>query len=136
MDVHPPGYPASLRHEEQTARSRSRGNRCKFQAVFIDRDGTIGGTEHFINPRDFLPYPFSTKVLQLLKETGVKTFAFTNQHRIRRDEASVADFHEEFMPFGFDEPSSVLIALMTDDYHKSVPLPQVFKVNKVVELKE
>lgn len=27
------------------------------QAVFIDRDGTIGGTGHFIHPRDFRLYP-------------------------------------------------------------------------------
>ncbi len=29
------------------------------QAVFIDRDGTMGGTGHFIHPRDFELFPFA-----------------------------------------------------------------------------
>lgn len=27
----------------------------ELQAVFIDRDGTIGGTGHFIHPNEFIP---------------------------------------------------------------------------------
>lgn len=30
----------------------------KIQAVFIDRDGTIGGTGNFIHPKEFQLYPF------------------------------------------------------------------------------
>ncbi|BFH13843.1 hypothetical protein J6TS7_27980 [Paenibacillus dendritiformis] len=29
----------------------------ELQAVFIDRDGTLGGTGHFIHPKDFTLYP-------------------------------------------------------------------------------
>jgi len=47
-------------------------------AVFIDRDGTIGGTGHFVHPRDFTPYPFSIEALNLLKESGIKIFAQTH----------------------------------------------------------
>lgn len=75
----------------------------KLQAVFIDRDGTIGGTGHFIHPKDFTPYPFSKEALDLLKEKGIKTFACTNQHRISRDEATIEDFINEFQAFGFDD---------------------------------
>lgn len=28
----------------------------KYQSVFPDRNGTIGGDGHFIHPRDFEPY--------------------------------------------------------------------------------
>lgn len=75
----------------------------KPEAVFIDRDGTIGGTGHFVHPRDFTPYPFASQALQILKEAGVKIFALTNQHRISRGDATVEDFREEFMSFGFDD---------------------------------
>ncbi|WP_342598893.1 HAD-IIIA family hydrolase [Psychrobacillus sp. FSL H8-0483] len=73
------------------------------QAVFIDRDGTIGGTGHFIHPKDFKPYDFSKDAFQLLQDHGIKTFAFTNQHRISRKEASIQEFLEEFRSYGFDD---------------------------------
>ncbi|TQR19017.1 HAD-IIIA family hydrolase [Psychrobacillus vulpis] len=73
------------------------------QAVFIDRDGTIGGTGHFIHPKDFKPYDFSQEAFQLLKEHGIKTIAFTNQHRISRKEASIQEFQEEFNTYGFHD---------------------------------
>jgi HAD superfamily hydrolase (TIGR01662 family) len=73
------------------------------QAVFIDRDGTIGGTGHFIHPKNFKPYDFSEDAFQLLRDHGIKTFGFTNQHRISRKEASLQDFQEEFLSYGFDD---------------------------------
>lgn len=73
------------------------------QAVFIDRDGTIGGNGHFVHPRNFKPYSFSLHALKLLKEEGLKLFAFTNQHRISSAEASVSEFKEEFSSYGFDD---------------------------------
>lgn len=73
------------------------------QAVFIDRDGTIGGTGHFIHPRDFTLYSFSEQAFQLLKDNHIKMFACTNQHRISRGEASINDFYHEFESYGFDD---------------------------------
>jgi HAD superfamily hydrolase (TIGR01662 family) len=73
------------------------------QAVFIDRDGTIGGTGHFLHPKDFTPYSFSKRAFELLKEKNIKIFAFTNQHRISKGQASVSDFESEFKSYGFDD---------------------------------
>lgn len=73
------------------------------EGVFIDRDGTIGGTGHFIHPKDFKPYPFSKTAFQLLKDNNIKMFACTNQHRISRGEATIDEFYEEFMSYGFDD---------------------------------
>ncbi|MFC4355289.1 HAD-IIIA family hydrolase [Chryseomicrobium palamuruense] len=73
------------------------------EAVFIDRDGTIGGNGHFVHPKDFSLYPFSKEALQLLKEKNIKIFVCTNQHRISRGEASIHDFYEEFQLLGFDD---------------------------------
>ncbi|MDR9744427.1 hypothetical protein [Paenibacillus taichungensis] len=42
------------------------------QAVFMDRDGTIGGTGHFIHPRDFELYPNAKEAIMLLKTSGIK----------------------------------------------------------------
>ncbi|GAF11114.1 D-glycero-D-manno-heptose 1,7-bisphosphate phosphatase [Bacillus sp. JCM 19046] len=75
----------------------------EIQAVFIDRDGTMGGTGHFIHPNDFSPYSFTGKALKKLKDHGVKLFALTNQHRISKGEATVADFQMEFDELGFDD---------------------------------
>ncbi|GAK13320.1 HAD-IIIA family hydrolase [Geomicrobium sp. JCM 19039] len=75
----------------------------EIQAVFIDRDGSMGGTGHFILPIDFSPYPFTRKALKKLKDHGVKLFALTNQHRISKGEATVADFRMEFDELGFND---------------------------------
>lgn len=75
----------------------------EIQAVFIDRDGTIGGTGHFIHPNDFDVYPFTEEALNLLKENGIKIFACTNQHCISLGEASLGDFQREFERLGFDD---------------------------------
>ncbi len=75
----------------------------KIQAVFIDRDGTIGGTGHFIHPKNFTPYPFSQNALNRLKEHGIRMFGFTNQHRISLGEATISEFQEEFLSYGFDD---------------------------------
>ncbi|WP_243298014.1 hypothetical protein [Bacillus litorisediminis] len=68
------------------------------QAVFIDRDGTIGGTGHFIHPKDFSLYPFSMEDLKLLKNQNIKMFAFTNQNRISKNQATITEFQEQFSP--------------------------------------
>jgi histidinol-phosphate phosphatase family protein len=73
------------------------------QAVFIDRDGTIGGTGHFIHPKDFILFPFAQEAITLLREEGLRIFAFTNQHRISRGEATEHDFIEQFKEMGFDQ---------------------------------
>ncbi len=73
------------------------------QAVFVDRDGTIGGSGHFVHPRDFTPYPRSLEALKTLRKWGITMFAFTNQHRICRGEATVQEFREEFRILGFDD---------------------------------
>lgn len=73
------------------------------QAVFLDRDGTIGGTGHFIHPRDFELYPFAQEAIDRLRTAGVKVFAVTNQHRISKGQATVKEFGEHFQGFGFDD---------------------------------
>jgi D,D-heptose 1,7-bisphosphate phosphatase len=54
------------------------------KAVFLDRDGTIGGTGGGMHPFEFSMYDFSPKAIRLLNELGVKVFLFTNQTRVGR----------------------------------------------------
>ncbi|SMF87042.1 haloacid dehalogenase superfamily, subfamily IA, variant 1 with third motif having Dx(3-4)D or Dx(3-4)E [Paenibacillus uliginis N3/975] len=74
-----------------------------YQAVFMDRDGTIGGTGHFIHPRDFILYQGAQEAIHELKEAGLKVFAFTNQHRISRGQATIEEFRRQFDEYGFDD---------------------------------
>jgi len=73
------------------------------QAVFIDRDGTIGGTGHFIHPRDFTLFEGAQKAIMSLKRAGLKVFAFTNQNRISLGEATIEQFRSQFEKYGFDD---------------------------------
>ncbi|WP_440118958.1 HAD-IIIA family hydrolase [Paenibacillus sp. QZ-Y1] len=73
------------------------------QAVFLDRDGTIGGTGHFIHPQAFKLYPNAQDAIHLLKKSGLKVFAITNQYRISRGEATIQQFEEQFNEYGFDQ---------------------------------
>ncbi|MDR7856749.1 HAD-IIIA family hydrolase [Tissierella sp.] len=75
----------------------------KIEAVFLDRDGTIGGDGHFIHPNEFQPYENFFEAIEKLKEKEIKIFAFTNQHRIYRGEAKVEDFRKEFEAYGFTD---------------------------------
>jgi histidinol-phosphate phosphatase family protein len=74
-----------------------------FQAVFIDRDGTIGGTGHFIHPKDFSLFEGAQEAINELKTAGFKVYAFTNQHRIASGQATIDDFKKQFFEFGFDD---------------------------------
>lgn len=74
-----------------------------WQAVFIDRDGTIGGTGHFIHPRDFVLYQGAQESIKRLKKAGLKVFAFTNQTRISSGEVTEEEFKSQFKAYGFDD---------------------------------
>lgn len=73
------------------------------QAVFIDRDGTLGGSDIVTLPSEFESYPFTQKALNLLKEADKSVFSFTNQPGIARGESTVEEFEKELLSFGFDK---------------------------------
>lgn len=49
------------------------------KAVFLDRDGTIGGDGGGVHPFEFTLYDFSSKAIRYLNKNGIKVFLFTNQ---------------------------------------------------------
>lgn len=66
------------------------------KAVFLDRDGTIGGTGGGIHPFEFVMYNFSPKAIRNLNELGVKVFLFTNQTRVGRGYFTEAELLKGF----------------------------------------
>jgi histidinol-phosphate phosphatase family protein len=72
------------------------------QAVFLDRDGTIGGTGHFMHPRDFVPYAGAIESILALKRAGLKVFAFTHQETIGLGQVTLGEFEEQFRSYGLD----------------------------------
>lgn len=73
------------------------------KAIFIDRDGTIGGADKIVYPGEFQLYPFVEESLSKLEKLGTPIFSFTNQPGISRGEATKKDFEIELKGFGFDK---------------------------------
>ena len=73
------------------------------RAIFIDRDGTIGGTDRVVYPGDFQLFPFVEDSISKLKKLGTPIFSFTNQPGIARGEATRENFERELKDFGFDK---------------------------------
>lgn len=73
------------------------------KAIFIDRDGTIGGTDKVVYPGEFALFPFVRESIVKLKSLGYLIVSFTNQPGISKGEAVKADFEAELTKFGFDK---------------------------------
>ncbi|WP_459503621.1 HAD-IIIA family hydrolase [Bacillus sp. C1] len=73
------------------------------QAIFIDRDGTIGEDTAVHYPGEFTLFPFTQDALRTLKEQNIKLFSFTNQPGIADGKATREDFIQELEAFGFDD---------------------------------
>ena len=73
------------------------------QAVFIDRDGTLGGSDEVIYPGDFKLFPGVKESIKLLKANNILVYSFTNQPGIANGEADVDQFKYELTSFGFDK---------------------------------
>ncbi|GGC97458.1 D,D-heptose 1,7-bisphosphate phosphatase [Thalassobacillus devorans] len=75
----------------------------KIEAIFIDRDGTIGGDDTVHYPGEFELFPYTATEINRLKRDGIRIFSFTNQPGISKGLAKEKDFEEELLAFGFDD---------------------------------
>lgn len=78
-------------------------NKRKIEAIFLDRDGTIGGDDTVHYPGAFQLFPHSQELINKLKEDGIKVLSFTNQPGISEGKATSQDFIDELTKFGFDD---------------------------------
>lgn len=73
------------------------------KAVFIDRDGTIGGTGGGIHPNEFMLFDCVPNAIHRLNKLGIKVFLYTNQTRIGR-----GYFTEKELLKGFQNMQQIL----------------------------
>jgi D-glycero-D-manno-heptose 1,7-bisphosphate phosphatase len=66
------------------------------QAVFLDRDGTLGGDGGFCHPDAFTLYPQAPHAIKLLNKAGLKVVVITNQSRIGHGEITLAQVNACF----------------------------------------
>lgn len=69
-------------------------------AVFIDRDGTMGGAHTVEFPQEYTPYEGTSEAFALLKAHGYAPMVFTNQSCIARGKDGGYDFAAEFSDIG------------------------------------
>lgn len=69
-------------------------------AVFIDRDGTMGGDHTVEYPQDYRPFPGTAEAFSLLNDCGFAPIVFTNQSCIARGKDGGYDFAAEFRAIG------------------------------------
>ncbi len=70
------------------------------RAVFIDRDGTMGGDYRVEYPQDYYPYEGTREAFALLNKNGFLPIIFTNQSCIARGKDGGWDFAAEFRDIG------------------------------------
>ena len=70
------------------------------RAVFIDRDGTMGGGHTVEYPWEYRPYPGTAEAFGLLRRKGFVPMIFTNQSCIARGKDAGYDFAGEFAAIG------------------------------------
>jgi HAD superfamily hydrolase (TIGR01662 family) len=70
------------------------------QAVFIDRDGTMGGEYYVEYPDQYTPYDGTREAFALLSGSGFTPMIFTNQSCIARGKDKGWDFDAEFRDIG------------------------------------
>ncbi len=57
---------------------------AKSRAIFLDRDGTLGGAGGFCHPDEFEFYEFTFEAIKLVNQAGFKAVVITNQSRIAK----------------------------------------------------
>lgn len=75
----------------------------QIEAIFLDRDGTIGGDDTVHYPGEFELFPYVGKEIKRLKQDNIKIFSFTNQPGISNGLAERQDFVQELKDFGFND---------------------------------
>lgn len=70
------------------------------KAVFIDRDGTMGGEYYVEYPDQYTPYEGTREAFELLSGSGFTPMIFTNQSCIARGKDKGWDFAAEFRDIG------------------------------------
>ncbi len=74
-----------------------------FTWINIHSSNTIGVAIELEQDNYLFKYPFTDKAIKMLKNNGIKVFAFTNQPGISMGEAKEEDFINELTGFGIEK---------------------------------
>lgn len=66
------------------------------KAVFLDRDGTLGGDGFYCHPDDFRLYSNTAEAIKLLNENEIKAIVITNQTHIAYGEITLDQVNHSF----------------------------------------
>ena len=100
------------------------------KAVFIDRDGTLGGGTGVVYPKDFVPYEGALEGLKALRGSGYLLLAFTNQPDIARGLATEEEFTRQLLTYGFDD---VFLCPHQPSDHCRCRKPSTYMLDQAVE---
>lgn len=78
------------------------------QAIFIDRDGTIGGTDEIRYPGELELYHGVEESIRKLSGQGIRLFGFTNQPGISKGKSTIETFQQEMRLLALSTLMSVL----------------------------
>ena len=73
------------------------------QAIFFDRDGTMGESANIEFPTQFKPFEQIKNIFWYIKSLNIKVFIITNQSCIARGKDGGYDFAREFRDYGADD---------------------------------
>ena len=74
----------------------------KLQAIFFDRDGTLGNLKDIRFPNTFVPFAGISETFEQLHGMGLKVLIASNQSCIARGTDNGYDFAAEFSAYGAD----------------------------------
>lgn len=92
-----------------------------YRAVFLDRDGTLGGDGGYCHPDAFQLFPESFEAIRLLNASGLKVVVVTNQTHIGTGEITLAQVEASFRRLQADLASS---AAHLDGWYVCPHLPE------------
>lgn len=72
------------------------GKKHPVRAVFLDRDGTLGGDGGGVHPDEFELYPCAPEAIRLLNAAGGNAIVVTRQSRIAKGLFTLADVERGF----------------------------------------
>ncbi|MGG0463586.1 HAD-IIIA family hydrolase [Priestia aryabhattai] len=73
------------------------------EAIFLDRDGTIGGSNEIQYPGDFQLFLQAKQAIKEIKKQNIPLFSFTNQPDIAKGKVKKSQFISKLLAFGFDD---------------------------------
>jgi D-glycero-D-manno-heptose 1,7-bisphosphate phosphatase len=93
----------------------------KNRAIFLDRDGTLGGAGGFCHPDDFEFYEFTFEAIKRINQAGFKAVVISNQSRIAKGQITFSQLENSIkrLNLSLEQHSAKLDAWFICPHQKS-----------------